>query len=326
MGMIARRGVLAGLAAAAIARPLRADDGAPAPPLGALISHPLLLRSLYRLRVGDSVAADGAAGVNRGGYRFIEEQRQGAEWIVRGVAHAEPAWVILGWRVLDWGLARQQDDGGFGGGDAFHSASFFLEALARACVVDPAGATPARLAGLRRAARWQSAAAARGAPGNRPFTHRRYILAAGFGLAAAAAGEAEFARIAADWAREGIALQGADGVNPERGGGDAGYQMVGVCMAQRYLTACGDSALRANLRRMTRAAIGWELARQTADGAVDAAGSTRITIERGRDGTLKAVPYAEIMQALVYAAQTAPEPAWLGPAERIATLRHWMRA
>jgi hypothetical protein len=326
--MVARRAVLAALSVFAVARPSHADDAAPAPPLAALIRHPLLLRSLYRLRVSATVAADGAVGVNRDGYRFIEEQRQGAEWIVRGVASAQPEWVALGWRVLDWGLARQQDDGGFGGGDAFHSTSFFLEALARACVVDPAGATPARLAVLRRAARWQAmpAVVARGAPGNRPFTHRRYILAAGFGLAAAATGEDAFARIAADWAAEGLALQMPDGVNPERGGGDAGYQMLGVCMAQRYLPACGDPQLRARLRRMTRAAIAWELARQAPDGAIDPAGSTRITIERGRDGTVKAVPYAEVLQALVYAAQTTPELAWLVPAERIATLRHWIRA
>jgi hypothetical protein len=286
------------------------------------------LRSLYRLRVSTTVAPDGAAGVNRGGYRFIEEQRQGAEWIVRGVASAEPAWVALGWQVLDWGLARQQDDGGFGGGDAFHSASFFLEALARSCVVDPAGATPARVAALRRAAHWQAspAAVAHGAPGNRPFTHRRYILAAGFGLAGAVTGDSALARSAVDWAHEGLALQTQGGVNLERGGGDAGYQMLGVCMAQRYLPVCDAPELRAALRRMTRRAIAWELARQASDGTIDPAGSTRITIERGRDGTVKDVPYSEVMQALVFAAQTAPEPAWLGPAAHIATLRHWMHA
>ena len=246
----------AGVLGAALApKLLRAEVAAtaPAPSLGAMICHPLLATTLYRHQVGGDVAPDGAAGANRSGYRYIEEQRQGAEWIVRGLATSKPDWVAQGWRILDWGVARQQPDGGFGGDDAFHSTSFFVEALARSCLLDKAGATPLRLDCARRGAEWlmQPEIEAQGAKGNAPFTHRRYVLAAALGEAAAAAGDKAAEARAALWAKEGISLQQPDGTDPERGGYDAGYQMAGVLYALRLsagLQGCGPT------RRLARGA------------------------------------------------------------------------
>ena len=302
-------------------------DGAAAPLLTSMLRHPLLVRSLYRIGVSRNYAEDGAAGSNRNGYQWIEEQRQGAEWMVRGYAEDRAEWRQLGWQQLDWGLARQQGDGGFGSKDPFHSTSFFVEALARSCLIDPAGATPRRRDGLARGAQWLMSPAAEesGVPRNRPFTHRRYILAAAFGQAGRVTGEPRFARKAAEWAHEGLASQQSDGTNPEKGGFDAGYQMVGVLMALRYLPVCDDSGLRAGLRAMIRKAVPPELARLRADGSIDPEGSTRIEKERTRGGQVKDVPYGEIMQALVYAALALPQPAWLEPAERIALARKWLR-
>jgi hypothetical protein len=292
-----------------------------------MLRHPLLLRSLYRIPVSRDYSADGAAGTNRKGYQWIEEQRQGAEWIVRGYALEKADWIQLGWQQLDWGLARQGGDGGFGSKDPFHSTSFFIEALARCCLIDPEGATPRRLDGLARGARWLMSAPVEfvGARRNLPFTHRRYILAAAFGQAAHATGESGFARKAADWAHQGLALQQADGTNPEKDGYDAGYQMVGVLMALRYLPVCEDGGLRARLRAMVRKAVPPELARQRPDGSIDPAGSTRIEQEHSRAGQVKDVPYGEILQGLVYGAQSLPQPAWLDPAEKIARARKWLR-
>jgi len=303
------------------------ESSQPAPPLSDLIRHPLLVRSLYRLPVGDAYTPDGAAGANRDGYKWIEEQRQGAEWIVRGVAEDRAGWRDLGWRQLDWGLRHQADDGGLDSRDPFHSTSFFVEALARACLLDPAGASEDRKAGLNRAARWlmSPAAEARGVPNNRPYTHRRYILAAAFGQSAAVTGDAAFAAKARDWAGQGLGLQRDDGTNPERDGYDAGYQMVGVLMALRYLPACDHPDLRGRLRAMVRRAVAPELARLAPDGSIDMSGSTRIGIEHSRAGVLKDVPYGEIMQALVYGAQAVPAPQWLEPAERIARHRKWLK-
>jgi hypothetical protein len=108
------------------------------------IRHPLLVRTLYRHGVSRAYNSAGAAGANLHGYAWIEEQRQGAEWIVRGYAERKADWMGLGWQQLDWGAARQQDDGGFASQDAFHSTSFFVEALARSCLIDPGSASAPR--------------------------------------------------------------------------------------------------------------------------------------------------------------------------------------
>jgi hypothetical protein len=303
------------------------EGTAPSPPLTTLIRHPLLVRSLYRREVSKEYAPDGVAGTNRGGFRFIEEQRQGAEWIVRGVAENRDDWPRLGWKPLDWGLARQQADGGFNSQDPVHSTSMFLEALARARVIDPQNATRQRLDGLTRGMQWlmRPAVEQKHLASNAPYTHRRYILAAGFGQAAAATGEAVFARRALTWVRDGLGMQLGDGTNPEKGGYDAGYQMVGVLMALRYLPVCGDPQTRASLRAMIRKAVPPELARQDSSGLIDGGGSTRIGLEQARSGKTKGVPYHEVMQALVYAAQALPEPQWTAPAQKIAVSQGWLK-
>ena len=303
------------------------DDTAGVPPLTDLVRHPLLVRSLYRLPVTDNFSDDGAAGANRKGYQWIEEQRQGTEWVLRGRVQGRDDWVARGWKQLDWGLSRQQGDGGFGSKDPFHSTSFFIEALARSCILDAEGATATRLDGLARGAHWlmRSDIEARGARGNLPYTHRRYILAAAFGQSARVTGVAAFRSKAVEWAQQGLALQRPDGTNPEKGGYDSGYQMVGVLMALRYLPVCTDPQLRAQLRVMIQAAVRPELARLRPDGSVDPSGSTRIKKERARNGKVKDVPYAEIMQALVYGAQEMPRPEWIEPAQRIAGYRRWLK-
>jgi len=330
---ITRRALARWGLAVAVGLPLRVfassgDDTAGAPPLPDLVRHPLLVRSLYRLSITDSFNDDGAAGANRQGYQWIEEQRQGAEWVLRGRVQERSDWIARGWKQLDWGLSRQEGDGGFGSKDPFHSTSFFIEALARSCILDPEGANATRLDGLARGAHWLTRAdiEARGAPGNLPYTHRRYILAAAFGQSAQVTGVAAFRNKSIEWARQGLVLQRPDGTNPEKGGYDSGYQMVGVLMALRYLPVCVDPQLRARLRAMVQAAVRPELARLRPDGSVDSTGSTRIEKERARNGKVKDVPYGEIMQALVYGAQEVPRPEWLEPARRIANYRRWLKA
>jgi hypothetical protein len=119
-------------------------DEVASPPLSQMIRHPLLIGSLYRHEVSKNYAPDGAAGANIAGFQWIEEQRQGAEWIVRGLAEGRDEWVRRGWLQLDWGLSHQGGDGGFDSKDPFHSTSFLVEALARGLTLEPAKATDAR--------------------------------------------------------------------------------------------------------------------------------------------------------------------------------------
>jgi hypothetical protein len=206
------------------------ESDAAAPSLRTMLRDPLLVRSLYRLPVSREFSPDGAAGTNRNGYQWIEEQRQGAEWIVRAYAQNNREWMQTGWRELDWGLGRQQPDGGFASKDGFHSTSFFVEALARSCLIDPDGASTPRVEGLVRAARWLMRADVeeKGARSNNPYTHRRYLLAAALGQAGAVSGDKALLHRAEAWAEDGLRLQRDDGTNPEKDGYDVGYQMVGV--------------------------------------------------------------------------------------------------
>jgi hypothetical protein len=126
---------------------------------------------------------------------------------------------------------------------------------------------------------------------------------------------------ATTWATEGLALQRLDGVNPERGGYDINYQMVGPLHAARYLPVCGDSALRSRVRTMMRRAGAWELQRIRPDGSVDVSGSTRIGREL-YDGHPKTLNYYDLFEALVYGAQLV-DPAWLEAAAKLGRPRGW---
>jgi len=322
-----RRGVLSGAALLALCSSqswaAQPADTAPSPPLSDLIRTPLLVDALYRRGVSSDVDQDtGAAELNRHTYTAIGFQRQGAEWIIHGVASGREEWRALGWRVLDWGIDRQMPDGGFGGAEVFFSTAQFIEALGRACLVDPSGATPGRVRSLTAGARWLGRPANL-LPGHRallPYTHRRYILAAALGQAGAVSGERLLSDGAARWAKEGVSLQRPDGVNPERGGFDVSYQMAGVLMAQRYLAACDIPSMRRSIRQMTRKAVEWELSRLENSGRLDPTGSTRVGLERMLDGAPKKIGYNEVLQALVYAGLTVPEPAWLEAANRVSRL------
>ncbi|MDP2296025.1 MAG: hypothetical protein Q8M24_11260 [Pseudolabrys sp.] len=294
------------------------DDG-PSPPLSQMIKAPILIRGLYQYGVGGDYDLDGASEANRRGYSAIGYQRQGAEWIVRGIAVNRKDWISLGWRMLDWGLAYQTLVGDFGGSEPFYSTGQYIEALARSCVLDPTNATKSRVDGLVRAARWhmQPDVELNGLPLVRPYTHRYYIFAAAFGQAAAATGQQVFTHRAEKWARDGLSMQLADGINPERGGFDVSYQMVGVLFAMRYLAVCENPSLRRALRTMTRSAVEWELKRQSADGRIDAVGSSRVNIEHLINGRTKKVNYSELMQAFVYAALAVPDQSWLKAGELI---------
>lgn len=68
------------------------------------------------------------------------------------------------------------------------------------------------------------------------------MLADALGQAARATREPRFATEALAWAQQGLALQMADGTNPEKGGFDAGYQMAGVLFALRYLAVCPNQS------------------------------------------------------------------------------------
>lgn len=310
-----------------------------------LVRDPLLERTIYRMDVqslhhAPRFAADGAMGQNEKWERgeapewFIEGQRFGVDMVQSGLVTNTNALVGQGWTVLSWGFSKQSPDGGFAGtGDPLHSVSLFVEGAARALLLGKESGDASQLRALKKhapalraAALWlvRPDVATRGRKNDSPYTHRRYILAAALGETAALADDAALAQAAVAYARDGLTLQQPDGINPEKGGFDVNYQMVGVLMAGRYWPVCGDAALREQLRTMMGRAAAFELTKMDNQGMLSAEGSTRMGHEPGRGGKIKTVNYKEMLQAFLLAAQITGDNRFRAAAERIAQGQKWL--
>lgn len=290
------------------------------------IRDPFLKRTLYRIRVNPLPETSGPAGANRDGFRWIEEQREGASWITRGVVNSQWNWIARGWRQLDWGLEHQDSDGGFTCEDAFHSTSFFVEALARSCIVYPQGATSKRLDALCAACDWMKRPeiSAQGVQAVHLFAHRHFIIAAAFAQSAFLTRDQIFFSKARAYADAGIAGQWPDGTNPERGGFDVGYQMIGAIMALRYLAVLDQGPYREAVQNFIIATVKRELVQMREDGTIDTSKSTRVGIEIGRGGIVKGPPYEEIFESLIYGAVAFGQDEWRQMAEKLAESRNWI--
>jgi len=310
------------------------------------VKDPLLQSAIYPAQVQSlsrpaRFAADGALGLNEKWERgaapqwFIEGQRFGAEIVQAGVVLNNKALVRQGWIVLGWGFSKQSPDGGFAGtGDPFHSASLFVEGIARALrLMQESGdgdylPTVKKFAPpLHAAATWllRPDIATPGRKQDSPYTHRRYILAAALGQTAAVSNDATLEQAAAAYAREGLELQRADGVNPEKGGFDVNYHMVGVLMAGRYYAVCRDAALRGKIRAMMQRAAEFEMTKMDSQGVLSTEGSTRMGRETGRGGQIKTVSYKEMLQAFLWAAQITGDQRFRACARRIAVGQKWLK-
>jgi hypothetical protein len=307
------------------------------------VKDPLLQNTLYRMEVESlrrppHFAPDGAMGQNDKWQRgtapewFIEGQRWGAETVQAGIVMNNEALVRQGWLVLAWGFAKQSKDGGFAGtGDPFHSTSCYVEGAARALLLmknsgDAKQATMVKKfePALHAAALWLLRPEVV-RKYDAPYTHRRYILAAALGQTAAAVADTALAQAAATYARDGLKLQRADGVNPEKGGYDVNYQMVGVLMAARYYAVCDDAELRTRLRGMMLRAGEFEMTKMDAQGVISIEGSTRMGHEPGRGGKIKTVSYKEVLQAFLLASQITGDKRFRACAERIARGQKWLK-
>lgn len=245
---------------------------------------------------------------------FIEEQRIGRDYVVAGLAFGNQDEIRWGLKVLQWGLARMEPDGLFNHHDAYHSASFFVEATANALLLLEASPYRAEFADqldalkpkVLTAARWMvrpdvhdlywnGVSAARnelpGGATERAYGHRRYLDAAAIGETGLLCRDKVLIEKSAALIRDGLALQRPDGVNPEKGGHDTCYQAVGLLYACRYYQIVADEALRAKMRPMLDKGFAWLIPRVQADGTLDVTGNTRTGLgqEMKRDGTPKAM-------------------------------------
>ena len=301
-------------------------------------SSNLISNYLYRRlsRSYDAISPSGAHSANIDWERhrttkwYIEAQRYGEGLVIGGLVSNDPKAIQAGFKMFDWGFKHQAADGSFKGtGDPFHSTSFFVQAVAHSLLVIQQSPHANRYAAqvsrykplVRRAARWMVAQNVwkQGIKRNQPYTHRRYAVAVALGLTSKLTGDADLMKYARQSLQEGLALQRPNGVNPEKGGHDSSYQMVGVVYAQRWVIYFPDDPLTPKVKAAIEKALVWQQARVLASGEISTKGNTRTAgQETGRTGKVKAVDYNMAIRGFAYWAAVTQNPKWGAIAQKIA--------
>ncbi len=234
---------------------------------------------------------------------WIEEQRYAVDTIEAYINLKDASYLSNTFKLLDWGFSKQLPSGGFDCQDAFHSTSFFLEAVGRVLILCQESKDPifkevlkTYLPKYTQAMIWMKdpALVAKNQSNESRYTHRKWVMAATMGYAAELTGEKEFAAEALRYAKEGSALQSTEGWNPEKGGFDINYNSVGLCYAEYYystLKGPQQSEGRALVAQMLKKSLEWEKSKVATNGELNVMGSTRVNNENTRSGVLKTPSY-----------------------------------
>ncbi|TVY03999.1 hypothetical protein [Paenibacillus cremeus] len=261
---------------------------------------------------------------------LVEEQRSGAELIEAGLYMKNRKLIDEGWKTFAWAFAKQGADGGFlGTGDPYHSTDMFVESVARALLLMKqsgdsyyAEYSSQYLEKLHTAALWMlKPEVEKTRHKNDNLTHRRWISAAAFGMTGALTGDEKLIKQAELYAKEGLALQTAEGINPEKGGFDITYHNFGILMAERYYLVCRDEQLKTQVLAMADKGLTYSEAKTKANGDVSTEDSTRVGNETDRSGVQKTPAYRSIVQAFVMGSQLTGKTEFYTSAERIARFR-----
>ncbi len=305
----------------------------PVPHTYELYDNDFFMTIYYKRIAGTHVAADGANSVNRQWEEgnstqwFIELQRYGCDDATAAIFANRTNLLLNGEKIFNWGFSMQTADGGFnkcsnctpprnGTGDPFHSASMFVEAVARCLILmreSPNFKTyqpyfNETVPKLVRAVSWllEPAVLARGIQNDMPYTHRRYILAAALAQTALLTDDPslqkQFYSQAAAFAQNGLSRQDPSGFNIEKGGYDSSYHGVGLFHACNYLVVCPNATLQQQLANMLSKALTWQLTRMNSNGSANLTGNTRVTgdnktDEKGRGGQFKGFDYGLTINA-----------------------------
>ena len=262
---------------------------------------------------------DGAYGANRNGEFFVEEQRHGESMIIAGLIKNNVTAFNNGLKAFDYAFNLLDANGAWStSADLFHSSCLFLASICRTILmVNQSGQTayidllapklPSYEADIRRSVDYllQPSVWDAGRATSAPYTHRYYILSNLLSFASVILDDSSLLTKAEAEISAALALQRLDGVNPELGGHDSSYQMVGVAYASQWATYFPGHALTEGVVNMINSAIAWEATMILSDGKISSAGNTRTGggQETTRQGAAKAVNHREVMQAHAYWAE-----------------------
>ncbi len=302
-----------------------------------LESNPLIAGVLYRNLAAliRTISLTGANGINakwelkQSPKWFIEAQKGGENLIIGGLIRNNPEAIQAGFKMFDWGFARQADDGSFAGSAGFfHSTSFFVQSVAHSLLVLQQSPQTEKYAAqiaryqplLHRAARWMIRADVweKGTKGNLPYAHRRYLVAAALGLTGKLTGDQELIQASRRSLEDGLLMQRPDGANPEKGGYDSSYQMVGLVYAQRWAIYFPDDPLTPKVVAMVDKGLNWEKTRILPTGEISIVGNTRIAgQETGTLGRVKTIDHKMVFRGFAYWGLVTGNNQWLEIAKRV---------
>lgn len=299
-----------------------------------LYNNTLLRKVWYNRISGTAAAADGAIGVNQqweignSTSWYIELQRFGCNDLTAGILANRTNLTLNGENIFNWGFSMQTADGGFNNcsnctpphpstSDGFHSTSMFVEEVARCLILMRQSPNfdvyqsfyNRTVPKLIRAISWllKPSVLAKGIEGDKPYTHRRYILAAALAQTALLTDDRslreQFYSQAATFAQNGIARQDPSGFNPEKDGYDSNYNALGLFQACNYLVVCPNASLQQQVANMLSKSLGWQMTRMNSNGSANLTGNTRVTgdnktDEKGRGGDFKHFDYGSTIYAL----------------------------
>lgn len=282
--------------------------------LVAIEASPPVYDVLYRYGQVEA-ARSGAYGANIGASShawYLEEQRAGGVDVIDGVLRKDSSLIALGLRIFHYGLARQAPNGSFPGSAwPFHGVALFLSEAAPALLILQASPV---VSSYRPELRWQigrmrkaAYAMVRSVHGvgkidDPTKTHRRFEAAIALGATGVLAHDAALRRWSTVYAWQGIHMTLANGIMPEDGGHDSGYQALGMINACRYLVLLAHGKIYRALYGALRRGEAWELSRVGPDGSINQTGDTRTVgcEERSPNGRCKSVFYAPIFSALAH--------------------------
>lgn len=274
------------------------------------------------------MAADGSNSVNRDYAQglssnwFIEEQRFGADAIISGLIHNNSQAIDAGFKMFDWGLSQQQNDGSFlPTQDPFHSTSMFLGSAAygllslqESTLADQYNSIiDTYLPKLQLAGQWmiQEDNWTRGINNNSPYSHRDYTVAKALGLTGKLTGDQELIAYANQSISQGLSKQLINGVNPEKGGHDSSYQMAGALDAMRWLTHFSTDTLASSVAEMVNAALTWEESMILSSGEISTEGNTRTDgTETTRSGQVKRVNQRDVIHGFSFWSSMTGDERW----------------
>ncbi len=235
--------------------------------------------------------------------------------------------------MFHYGLARENREGLFPGSvTPFHGTAMFLSEAGPALIVLEASKLAPRFA---HEVNWEIPRMRKavyamvkyvGGPGKIDDTtkaHRRFEAAIALGSVGRLAHDRTLVRWSKIYARQGIAMQQSDGVLPEDGGHDSGYQALGMISATRYLQMVATGKLYTELHAALARGETWLQSRVEKNGSINQQGDTRTAgcTEKNYQGQCKTVFYDPIYSSLAHWAAATGDKAFLRVAHRV-----WQRS